>query len=133
MVNKHKHLEFIQSAISRMALNSFYLKGWSITIVAALIALSIRESDYNIYAVSLFLTAVFWFLDAYYLQQEKLFRELYNKVLKVNDDDKIDFSMDTGEFKEAVAKIPCIMFWNISITPLYLSISMLLIVLIHFI
>ena len=126
MENKYKHMDYVQSAISRMASNSFYLKGWNITIIAAIVALSFKESDWRIYACALVLNVVFWFLDAYYLKQEKLFRELYNKVSQISDDNLIDFSMNTSEFKEKVSAIPCIM-----ITPLYLSISVVLLVLIH--
>lgn len=130
MENKYKHMDYIQSAISRMASNSFYLKGWNVTIIAAIVALSFKESDWRIYACALVLNVVFWFLDAYYLKQERLFRELYHKVSKISDDNLVDFSMDTSEFKK-VSKIPCIMIKNISITPLYLSISIVLLVLIH--
>ncbi len=131
MENKHKHMDYIQSSISRMASNSFYLKGWSITIIAAIVALSMKESDWKIYACALFLTIVFWFLDSYYLKQEKLFRELYKKVSSETNDAVIDFSMDTSLYKNNVANIPSIMFWDISVTPLYLSISIVLIILIH--
>lgn len=73
----------------------------------------------------------FGFLDAYYLKQEKLFRELYKKISLISDDNAIDFSMDTREFKEKVSSIACIMIKNISRIPLYLSISVVLIILIH--
>ena len=131
MKNKYKHMDYIQSAISRMASNSFYLKGWNVTIIAAIVALSFKESDWRIYACALVLNVVFWFLDAYYLMQEKLFRELYDKVSKISDDSLVDFSMNTSEFKEKVSAIPCLMIISISITPLYLSISAVLLVLIH--
>ena len=131
MENKYKHMDYIQSAISRMASNSFYLKGWNVTIIAAIVALSFKESDWRIYACALVLNVVFWFLDAYYLKQEKLFRELYNKVSKISDDNLVDFSMNTSEFKVKVSAIPCLMIKNISITTLYLSISVVLLVLIH--
>lgn len=131
MENKYKHMDYIQSTISRMASNSFYLKGWNITIIAAIVALSLKESDWRIYTCSLILNIIFWFLDAYYLKQEKLFRELYKKVSAISNDDEINFSMDTREFKQNVPCILCIMAKNISITPLYLSISMVLIILIH--
>ena len=45
MDNKYKHMDYVQSAISRMATNSFYLKGWNITIIAAIVALSFEERD----------------------------------------------------------------------------------------
>ena len=67
-----------------------------------------------------------WINDVDYLK-----RELYNKVSKISDDNLVDFSMNTSEFKEKVSAIPCLMIKNISITPLYLSISAVLIFLIH--
>mgnify|MGYP005776153881 FL=1 len=131
MENKYKYMDYIQSAITRMASNSFYLKGWNVTIIAAIVALSIKESDWRIYACALLLNIVFWFLDAYYLKQEKLFRELYRKISAISDDAAIDFGMDTREFKQNVPCIPSIMAKNILITPLYLSISVVLIILIY--
>ena len=43
---------------------------------------------------------VFWFLDAYYLLQERLFRSLYGKVRRLSEE-KIDFDMNIAknEFK----------------------------------
>jgi hypothetical protein len=41
---KLKHLEFIQGVISRMASNLFLLKGWTITLIAALFALAAKDS-----------------------------------------------------------------------------------------
>ena len=34
MENKRAHLEMIQAVITRMAGNSFLIKGWSVTLVA---------------------------------------------------------------------------------------------------
>ena len=123
MNNKYKHMDYIQSAISRMASNSFYLKGWNVTIIAAIVALSFKESDWRIYACALVINFVFWFFDAYYFNQDK--------ILKISDDNLVDFSMNASEFKGKVSAIPCLMIKNISITPLYLSISVVLLVLIH--
>lgn len=132
MKNKYKHMDYIQSAITRMASNSFYLKGWNITVITAIVTLSLKESDWRIYSCALVLNIVFWFLDAYYLRQEKLFRELYNKVSKVNDDSLIDFSMNTSEFEDKVSSIPYLMMKNTSIIPLYLSVLIALIALMLF-
>lgn len=131
MENKYKHMDYIQSVISRMGSNSFYLKGWNITIIAAIVALSLEENDWRIYGCALVLNVMFWFLDSYYLKQEKLFRELYKKISQESDDEKIDFSMDTREFKNNVPTIFNIMIRNISITPLYLSIAVVLIAFIY--
>jgi hypothetical protein len=97
MENKRKHLEFIQAVINRMANTSFLLKGWSITVIAGLFALSTNERAGLLAILALVLTIVFWFLDAYFLWQERLYRELYNYVRKLNNAD-IDFSMDATRF-----------------------------------
>ena len=91
---KLKHLEFIQGTINRMANTSFLLKGWSITVVAGLFALGVDKHEKKILAMALAFSVVFWFLDAYFLWQERLFRDLYDKIRK-KDADKIDFSMNT--------------------------------------
>jgi len=46
MENKHKYLEFIQNIITRMNTNSFQIKGMSITITSALLALT--ASNFNL-------------------------------------------------------------------------------------
>jgi len=100
MENKRKHLEFIQNIISRMAGNLFFLRGWTITLIAALLALFAKgnNSNYIIYFL-IVLTFVFWILDGYFLSQERLYRDLYNHVRKLKEDE-IDFSMDTSEYKK---------------------------------
>ena len=77
---KMKHLEFIQSIITRMANNSFMIKGWTITILAAIFLLADKETNINFVFVALIPTLFFFFLDAYYLQLERKYRKLYNLV-----------------------------------------------------
>ncbi len=43
--NKIKHLEMIEAIIERMARNSFQLKGWSITLISLVSAISTQGSD----------------------------------------------------------------------------------------
>ena len=83
-----KHLEFIQAVITRMNTNSFQIKGWAITIVAALLAVFASTKNKLFILVSLFPVVVFWFLDAYYLMQERKFRGLYNDVAGVSENPK---------------------------------------------
>lgn len=82
MDNKYKHMDYVQSTISRMASNSFYLKGWNVTIISAIVALSFKESDWRIYTCALVLNIVFWFLDAYYLKQEVLLENCLKRFLR---------------------------------------------------
>jgi hypothetical protein len=99
MENKGKHLEFLQGAINRMAGNLFLLKGWTITLIAALFALSAKDSNKAYVLIAYFPAFIFWILDAYFLSQERRFRALYDHVRRLNED-QIDFSMDTTPFKK---------------------------------
>lgn len=98
--NKLKHLEMIQGIINRMASNSFALKGWAVTLVAGIFALASKDSDKIYFLIAYVPIVVFWFLDSYYLLQERLFRSLYGKVRQLPEN-KIDFDMNTkkDEFK----------------------------------
>lgn len=98
MDGKLKHLEFIQDVITRMGRNSFALKGWAVTIIAALFALSFKDPNSLIIWIGIIPIVSFWYLDSFYLQQERLYRSLYDKVRQLNEDE-IDFSMKAS-FKE---------------------------------
>jgi len=100
MEKKLKHLEFIQQAINRMASNLFLLKGWTVTLIAAMFALAAKESRDLYFLLAYFPTLMFWLLDGYFLSQERRFRSLYDHVAKL-DESAIDFSMDTQPFKES--------------------------------
>ncbi len=90
--NKIEHLEMIQGIISRMASNSFMLKGWAVTLVAGIFALASKDTDKLYFLIAYIPIVVFWGLDSYYLLQERLYRALYNKVRLLNEKD-VDFSM----------------------------------------
>lgn len=99
--NKHKHLDFIQSAINRMASNSFMLKGWTVTLVSAIFAFAATKENDNkeVFLLIAFIpTIMFWVLDGYFLWQERLFRGVYNEVIKKRDEE-IDFEMNPMEFQ----------------------------------
>ena len=69
-----KYLTFIQDVITRMNRNAFQLKGWCITIVAALAALAVDKGSLLLFIVAAVATVPFCFLDAYYLLLERQFR-----------------------------------------------------------
>lgn len=100
MENKRKHLEFIQGIISRMAGNLFFLRGWTITLVGALLALFSKNNspDYIFYFLIL-VVFILWVLDGYFLSQERSYRDLYNHVRKLKEED-IDFSLDISEYQK---------------------------------
>ncbi len=98
MQNKIKHLEFIQNIIARMNRNSFQIKGMSVTISSAILALSISQSNSFFFYIILFSVLIFWVLDAYYLSIEKRYRKMYSEVAK-KDESKIDFNLTLGKEK----------------------------------
>lgn len=120
-----EEIKIIQDIIKRMADNSFKIKAWAITVVVA--TLLIKTNLNNGY-IALIPLLTFWFLDAYYLQQEKIFREIYkDKVENKSTNEETMFKINTIPYKCKVPFIFTIMIWNKSITPLYLTIFILLI------
>ncbi len=117
------HLGFIQNVITRMAQNSYLLKGWTVTLVAAIFALSLTLKSAGFIAIALLPVLTFAVLDAFYLRQEQLFRELYD-VVRTNPQCIETFSMNTaryqeeGDFKEFIASIK--LMKTISILPFYI-------------
>lgn len=94
---KLKHLEFIQAAVNRMASNLFLLKGWTVTLIAALFALAAKDTKPIYFLIAYIPPFMFWVLDGYFLSQERKFRSLYDHVRKL-EEHAIDFSMDTRPF-----------------------------------
>lgn len=90
---KIKHLEMIEAVIERMAKNSFQLKGWAMTLVSAIIALSAKDADSRFILFGIIPVIGFWILDSFYLQLERKYKELYSQVL-LKDEGDIDFSMN---------------------------------------
>lgn len=58
--NKRKHLEFIQGIITRMAGNLFYLKGWTITLIAALFALAAKDTNTKYFYLAFGVAFALW-------------------------------------------------------------------------
>lgn len=116
--NKLKHLEFIQNTIIRMSTNSFIIKGWAITIITALFAYSAKDSNNEFAYLAYFVVPFFWYLNAFFLLQERRYRALYNDIRKV-DEGKIDFSMDASGYKTGKCTFICSLVGK-TIWPLYL-------------
>ena len=129
-----KHLEFIQDIVTRMGANSFQIKGWSITIFSALLALFAGsqscEKHWFLYAAAIQST-IFWFLDTYYLWQERKFRGVYNDVAGLIAPDKMLqvrlFEMPVQKYKGGKYS-----YWNVfrSITIWLLYVPMIIIAII---
>jgi hypothetical protein len=94
-IMNEEHLKLIQSVISRLANNSFLLRGWAVTLASAILALGSQGRSQTLCFLAIGPAILFAFLDAYYLWQERLFRELYNAVV-VGASEVKPFSMDTS-------------------------------------
>lgn len=123
---KMQHLEFIQNSITRMNTNSFQIKGIAITIVTALLAIYVSNKNICFIFLPIIPTILFWFLDSYYLQQERKLRGIYNDVAGLNSlnsvrDYEMPLSSYTGNgfsFTES--------FWSKTIAWIYLTIILIL-------
>lgn len=85
MDEKIAHLTFVQNIITRMSQCSFQLKGWSVTLISALFALSSVGSDKRFVLLCYFPIVLFWLLDSFFLYKEKKYRLLYKDVSSDNN------------------------------------------------
>ncbi|MCK9373557.1 MAG: hypothetical protein M0P91_10190 [Sulfuricurvum sp.] len=106
----------IQDIVKRMAANSFNVKTWAITLVAGTLLLKGSDKHFFIAFIPLF---AFWYLDAYYLRQERLFRKVYDWIIsyRPNNDDQI-FNVNPMRFDNQVKSIFQIMY-SVSLLPFY--------------
>lgn len=91
---KVTHLKLIQDVIKRMADNSFKLKAWTTALVSAILAIAEKADQFYLLPMAGFILVLFWYLDAYFLRLENLFRDLYNHVRKLNDVSPLEFDLN---------------------------------------
>lgn len=77
-----EHLKMIQTNISRMASNSFIVKGWSVTSIGAIYAFWLTSKNNYLLWLILGVTILFWFHDAYYLIRGKEIEMAENDNIK---------------------------------------------------
>lgn len=111
MPNKLKHLDMIEAIIERMAKNCFQLKGWTMTLVAAVVALASQSSDKRFIVLAFIPILGFWILDSFYLQQERKYKLLYKNVTEKLEGD-IDFNLDNSLVTGSVAEMKRLCFFK---------------------
>lgn len=118
-----EEIKIIQDIIKRMASNSFNLKAWTITLVVATILFN--GSDKYVFIAYISLIA-FWYLDSYYLRQERLFRKVHNWIAdyRLRNDDKL-FYLNPIQFDNEVQSVLRIML-TVSTLPFYFGILIML-------
>ena len=96
-----------------MSKNSFYLKGWYISLIAVILALLPKQVDTVIVGIILFvITICIWYLNAFFLRTEKLYRELYNWVIqeRVKNNYAYLYDLNSHRFDDKVDSIFKTMF-----------------------
>ncbi|WP_187846311.1 hypothetical protein [Helicobacter pylori] len=78
-----EELKILQGVINRMAQNSLECKKWTLALAVGVLSLKIEaiSNSYGLCVLGVLLLC-FWFLDAYYLTQERSFREQYQWLIE---------------------------------------------------
>lgn len=101
-----EYLKMVQNIISRLGHNSFKIRTGAVVLFVVGLISSEFFSNMIIIIIALVFLIIMWYLDSYYLYLERLFRNLYDKVVdnidrysKSDDDFKL-FNMHLKEFKD---------------------------------
>jgi len=103
-----KEIEIIQDIIKRMAFCSLIIKGYTMILIVMVFLL--ERIEYQIWIIFIPLMA-FWFLDSYFLQQERLYRKLYEWVInnRLKTEDFL-FDLNVYRFRNEIQPKIKIMF-----------------------
>ena len=120
----------IQAVITRMGSNSFAVKTWSVGLVAALLTFA-AEKDATPWRilVALVPVGIFWYLDAFYLRQERLFRRLYDAVRLGEESARQSgpFNMSTKAYEAEPYNKLSAAFWSTTVRTLYLALGLIVV------
>ena len=131
MTVNSEYLILIQGVISRMANNAFLVKGWSITLTAALLALAGSLSakgsfnEHIFFMVNFACLLGFLWLDSYFYYNEKKYRELYDyarDMSRFNTKDlfNLNANLIIPESNDANIKVRINIIKSSAVYPLYL-------------
>jgi len=118
-----KEIDLIQGRINRMASNSFYIKGWAMTLLVGVLAFSWKElaDSFVMLIVCILIPFLcFWYLDAMYLHIEREYRKMYEWIIKerpLNNEEHL-LELNPKRFSSEVSCVFFIMFSK-SLLPFY--------------
>lgn len=117
-----KEIDLIQNCINKASQSSFVVKGWLITLIAVVLALFSENVRWQNICLIVFASSLcFWYLDAFFLKVDKLYRWKYEWVINnrmLTDEYRFDLNpyninMLGNDESGAARKIPhtiCVMF-----------------------
>ena len=121
----HKEIDLIQSCITRMAQNSFMVKGWFASIYAVILAL--LPEKINLFLLCTALVAVnliFWYLDGFFLRTEKVYRKIYDWVLEVRPQNnrELMYQLNPSKFNGKIEEVESVreVMWSKTLRRFYL-------------
>ena len=121
----HKEIDLLQSCITRMAQNSFMIKGWFVSIYAVILAL--LPEKVNMFLLCIALVAVnliFWYLDGFFLRTEKVYRKIYDWVLeeRPQNNRELMYQLNPGKFNGKIENVESIwkVMWSKTLRWFYL-------------
>jgi hypothetical protein len=118
---RHKEIDLIQACIARMANNSFLLKGWAVSLVAVVLALAEKAANPVLLGVILLIPILsFWYLDAFFLRTERMYRKMYEWVLekRQNGDASFLYDLNPRRFENYVDSLRQVM-WSSTLRCFY--------------
>lgn len=80
--DRRKHLDFIQTVVTRMSAASTTTKSWLLPVVTATYGFALTQKTASVAVLGLGAVLLFAFLDANYLRQERAYRRLYKAVAR---------------------------------------------------
>ena len=99
-----KHLEMIQTVISRLAGNSAAMKRYCLVLVAVGVGAFKAMGQPLVIPALAFMVIVFWLLDARYLQHEICFRAVHDEVREEPPDQRPDFRLSPTRNKASLCR-----------------------------
>lgn len=104
-------LKMVQSIIDRLSKFELIIKGWTITLVSALIALYIAQGKLLFLWIAILPIFCFWLLSSYYLWLERSFKNLFNDE-SLNSQESVDFRIDSKSYRSFGSFIKSIIAWH---------------------
>lgn len=93
LTDKHRlHLETIQKIIDRVSNNTFLLRGWCVSLLAAILAGAVALQIPALSLLGVFCSLIFYFLDSFYQMADLRFRAIF--VESFNSDQPQAYTFD---------------------------------------
>ncbi|GAB2642025.1 hypothetical protein [Vibrio panuliri] len=115
MIPNSDYLALIQGVVSRMANNAFLIKGWSISLTTAMLALAGGTKNEIFCVISIIPVLLFWWLDAFFFYQEKKYRDIYDYAKSDSFKTEDLFSLDPNLLvdRRVEKKQKCSIRWQV--------------------